>query len=605
MNETTNGHITHGPASLIGLVDGSVAATTSTFTVVLDPRATVQLDDLVTMRSVLPDGTEVEHYGIITEVLGQVDGAQYASDSLRIAGRETIAMPGEPFRLVNVRILRSRPELWVPPNSLCEVHHARGADREFALFLDQMDEQRLPVGVDQSGQPVYVDFAFLNGEKGGHVSISGISGVATKTSFACSVLYHLLETPAGQRLLGPHSSETRAVVFNLKGEDLLHLDRPNNRWAQHPEAAAWWEAMGVDKPGAFTDVTFFVPPMAGGGTDGIVPDVSSRVAEEVTVYGWTPLEFIRRGLLSYCFSDGDTGSTQIAFVMERVRLLLAQHWAPVIGLPGAVVLKGEPLSKSTNFRRLAQLARSAVQPGEGTLIQDFSDLVDFVSRTLDPTTGDAGWTGNSSSQTLLAFLRRLQGQVLRMGHLITTGVEAVSLRSRVNVVDIHQLDDDAQRFVVGALLAEIFDSKQGSGREPLRLIVLDELNKYAPRSGRSPIKDVLTDIGARGRSLGVILIGAQQSGLDVDANLIRNSSIHVMGRLDAGEADGYRRLSAELRDRAARFLPGTMVLDQPTIPAPIPFKFPFPPFATNVAEGRQRVDANAPELSRILGRPRR
>ena len=67
------------PQSLIGLVDGSVAATTSTFTAVLEPHATVQLDDLVTMRSALPDGTEVEHYGIVTEVSGQVDGASRAS----------------------------------------------------------------------------------------------------------------------------------------------------------------------------------------------------------------------------------------------------------------------------------------------------------------------------------------------------------------------------------------------------------------------------------------------------------------------------------------------------------------------------------------------
>ena len=42
----------------------------------------------------------------------------------------------------------------------------------------------------------------------------------------------------------------------------------------------------------------------------------------------------------------------------------------------------------------------------------------------------------------------------------------------------------------------------------LRFIVLDELNKYAPRQGTSPIKEVLVDIAARGRSLGVILIGA-------------------------------------------------------------------------------------------------
>ena len=152
------------------------------------------------------------------------------------------------------------------------------------------------------------------------------------------------------------------------------------------------------------------------------------------------------------------------------------------------------------------------------------------------------------------------------------------------MVDIHGLHDAAQRFVVGALTSPIFEEKQGSGREPLRFIVLDELNKYAPRTGRSPIKEVLVDIAARGRSLGVLLIGAQQSAGDVDANIIRNAAVKVVGRLDAGESAEYRFLSPELRERAARFLPGTMVLDQPLIPAPLPLRFPFPAFATCVAE---------------------
>lgn len=591
-------------AAIVGLVDGSVEATTNAFTVILDPGATMQLDDLVTMTSTLPSGSEVTHYGIVTEIIGKVDGADLPSDSLRIAGREIIGMPGEPFRCATVRLLRAIPELWVPPNSLAEVHHATGEARDMALFLDQMGDQRLAVGVDQSGQPVYVDFTFLNGEKGGHISISGISGVATKTSFACTLLYQLLETEAGATLLGPHSAQTRAAVFNLKGEDLLHLDTSNNRWNPTSDSARWWAAMGVLSPGVFTDVAFFVPPMPGGDTDGIVPDVSSRPSDKVITYGWTPLDFIRRGLLRFCFGDEDASGTQISYVMERVRLLLAQHWAPVVGLPGAVVLKNEPLSRSTNLNRLAALGRGQEHPGGGELIENFNDLVDFVSNKLDPVTGDPNWTGAMTPQTLLAFLRRFQGQVLRMGHLVTTGVHPVSLEKRVNVIDIHQLDDDAQRFVVGAILSEIFESKQGSGREPLRFVVLDELNKYAPRSGRSPIKDLLVDIGARGRSLGIILIGAQQSALDVDANLVRNSAIHVMGRLDAGEVEGYKRLTLGLRDRASRMLPGSMILDQPTIPAPIPFKFPFPSFATNVSEGRREADPNAPALAKIFGSPR-
>jgi DNA helicase HerA-like ATPase len=83
----------------------------------------------------------------------------------------------------------------------------------------------------------------------------------------------------------------------------------------------------------------------------------------------------------------------------------------------------------------------------------------------------------------------------------------------------------------------------------------------------------------------VLLIGAQQSPGDVDGNVIRNAALKVVGRLDAGEAADYKFLSTELRERAARFLPGRMVLDQPLIPAPIPLRFPFPAFATCVAEG--------------------
>ena len=181
--------------------------------------------------------------------------------------------------------------------------------------------------------------------------------------------------------------------------------------------------------------------------------------------------------------------------------------------------------------------------------------------------------------------------VTRLGHLVSTGVQPVKLQKSITVVDIHALHDAAQRFVVGALLSRIFEEKQGKGREPLRFIVLDELNKYAPQKGTSPIKEVLIDIAARGRSLGVLLIGAQQSAVDVDGNITRNAALKIVGRLDAGEASEYRFLTPELRERAARFLPGTMVVDQPLIPAPLPLRFPLPAFATCVAEGEAPPEA--------------
>ena len=53
--------------------------------------------------------------------------------------------------------------------------------------------------------------------------------------------------------------------------------------------------------------------------------------------------------------------------------------------------------------------------------------------------------------------------------------------------------------------------------------MIDELNKYAPRDSSSPIKEVLLDIAERGRSLGVVLIGAQQTASEVERRIVSNS----------------------------------------------------------------------------------
>lgn len=580
--ETTNGE-SAVPSSGLGLVDGSVPASTRRFFVVLAEDAVVQLDELVVTTQTLPDGRGLRHYGIVVEGLGEIEGAELPSDTHRIAEART--MPGITSRRVEVQILRTVPELWLPPDPGAPVVRVGEAERREALFLDQM-EHPLPVGLDQAEDPIYADFAFLNGEKGGHASISGISGVATKTSYALFLLYVLFETPEGRALLGPAAPATRALVFNVKGEDLLHIDRPNARYGAQPDAARRWQALGVAEPGAFQRVRLYAPRSPRCHRGAVATDIVSREASDVLAYGWTPETFIRQGLLGFCFTAPEDARTQISFVEQRVRVQLARWAYPLEGERGAVVLADPPDGCSYNFDRIIEERRDPKPAGAGTPIRDFSDLVDFLTSRLAPDDphSDPAWTGSVQANTLMAFLRRLYALSPRLGHLVTVGVHPVELEEPVTVVDIHDLHDDAQRFVVGALLSRVFEEKQGLGREPLRFVVLDELNKYAPRQGTSPIKELLVDIAARGRSLGVLLIGAQQSADDVDGNIIRNAALKVVGRLDAGEASEYKFLTSELRERAARFLPGTMVLDQPLIPAPLPLRFPFPAFATCVAE---------------------
>jgi hypothetical protein len=141
--------------------------------------------------------------------------------------------------------------------------------------------------------------------------------------------------------------------------------------------------------------------------------------------------------------------------------------------------------------------------------------------------------------------------------------------------------------VVGVTLKSEFEAKEKSGTgKPLLFVVLDELNKYAPREGSSPIKEVLLDIAERGRSLGVILIGAQQTASEVERRIVTNSAIRVVGRLDPAEASRpeYGFLPPAMRQRALLARPGTMFVNQPDIPVPLCVEFPFPAWATRKSE---------------------
>ena len=100
------------------------------------------------------------------------------------------------------------------------------------------------------------------------------------------------------------------------------------------------------------------------------------------------------------------------------------------------------------------------------------------------------------------------------------------------------------------------------------------------------MKDMLIDIAQRGRSLGVLLLGAQQTASRVAQEVLENAAIRVTGRLDSAEAERaeYGWMLPSTRARARLLKPGTMVISQPAIPVPLVVNFPFPPWATRKEE---------------------
>jgi DNA helicase HerA-like ATPase len=568
---------------LVGQVLGAQDATPLGFWVAVHRDAYLQLDDVVLVRTSLPNGTVIHLYGVVDLVRARYEGTQFDSDVFLVTAG---LLPAETSMAAHVAVTRVEPEIFVPPRPGEEVYLAV-EERDIALFFDGM-RRRLPLGAGRDDLPVYGNLDFLDGTRGAHVNISGISGVATKTTYATFLLYNLFHSGA----LGAAAANSRALIFNVKGEDLLSLDRENARLDD--EARTLYARLGL-RAGPFKSVRIRAPVRRGAAA--ALPDTTRQ--EGVTAFFWTLREFARERYLRFLFADADAESDLLASVIYRIETQLARAADqeggpddPWIAIGGRRIGSFEALVET--LRTLCEARGESDDAGEG----EDGEVPRLAVRRHD-------WVGSAAAGTLSAFVRRLEAAREPVGHLIRgDGVERapehrIDLgRDQVTVIDLHNLRERAQRFVVGVVLKRMFEDKESRGaREPLVFVVLDELNKYAPRDGWSPIKEILLDIAERGRSLGIILIGAQQTASEVERRVVSNCAFRVVGRLDAAEAarEEYGFLPAATRQRAAILKPGTMIVQQPEIPMPLLIRFPFPAWATCPAEVGGRAEAEETE----------
>src|SRR5207244_3112753 len=241
---------------------------------------------------------------------------------------------------------RVEPELWVPPRPGDRVVRVRGADRDQALHFDAM-EQRLIAGQSRDRQPIYIDLSFLDGRRGAHVNISGVSGVATKTTYAGFLLYSLFHSG----VLGGETANTKAIIFNVKGEDLLFLDKPNVGLTDADRAR--YQQLGLPAE-PFSSVGIWAPVRRN--VENPVPDTGSR-QEGVRAYFWTVRDVVRQGLLRFMFAEAGDERSQIADLVTRVEAALAREAEDVPDSPATVTLPNEHGEREhvKSFEQLCQL----------------------------------------------------------------------------------------------------------------------------------------------------------------------------------------------------------------------------------------------------------
>jgi hypothetical protein len=450
-------------STVVGKVLGTEGASPFEWFVAIEPDAYLQVGDVVQVTTQVPGLNEpLRISGVVNNVKSLYEGAKFEGDVFLVTEG---MLPVQVARSAHIRTTRVQPELWVPPQPGDTVVRAGGAAREEALYFDSMD-RHLAAGLTRDGQPFYIDYDFLCGSQGGHMNISGVSGVATKTTYACFALYSMF---AG-RVLGREAPNTKAIIFNVKGEDLLFLDKPNAKLK--PEDREKYQRLGLPT-GPFPSVGIFAPVRknlnAGAAP---VPESTSR-QQGVTPYFWTIRDIVVDRLLHFMFAEATDAQSQVSDLALRVEAMLARE------------CREHPTDAS---------ALLADDGNMQTKLVTYTDLRNYIEQRLD---ADASWTGGAAQGTVSAFVRRLNSAEMHLGHMIranTQGTPAshrISWEKQVTVIDISKLHDRAKRFVVGVILTTLFRDKEDSGEAvPIIYIVLDELNKSAPRDGWSPIKDV-------------------------------------------------------------------------------------------------------------------
>ncbi|MFL6126129.1 hypothetical protein [Actinophytocola sp.] len=124
--------------------------------------------------------------------------------------------------------------------------------------------------------------------------------------------------------------------------------------------------------------------------------------------------------------------------------------------------------------RLRQTAVTAGQDGaatvEGALCRTYADLVDVICSRVTEDETRLDWAGPAiGAGTVNAFVRRLRASQRALGGFVRGDLPHTPSRKlstehhQVTVVDLHNLMERAQRFVVGVVLAAETDRKEAAG----------------------------------------------------------------------------------------------------------------------------------------------
>jgi len=510
-------------------------------------------------------------YGVVT------DG--YAYSDLMTPLDDVIGADGDPaaveahptqrteIRLYAAAVLRQEPAEPLQPVPIGDVFLATDVDVIAALRMDAYTEgeraTKLPIGVYHAAglrAPVFLDADFLLGPEAAHLNISGVSGLATKTSAVEFLLASIFQTfPA-------HKGSVAAVCFNVKGPDLCFLDQPGELSAEDLELYA---RLGLEAE-CFQSVRYFAPYKA----DGV--NLNTLRTNRALSGNTEPLVWGLREVLDFAevlLNRDDIDAKADAFIDFLADRVVGKEYV-------------DPTLRQEPFR-----------------VQTFADLNDFFRAIFDY--AEALGRGEVWRTHHLATIRKVRN---RLSNISTRSKGLVTDDGVVNdlpwgeftdrgvlCIDVAGLDPLAQDLVFARVVSKLREhlERRDLGVDHV-IVFVDELNKYAPADGPDTyVRRMLLDLSERGRYLGLALFSAQQFRSQVHRRVVGNAGTSIFGRMDMDElaTPGYSTVTPATKSKLATMPKGELMVRHPHFTQPIFVRFPRPAVMT----GRDGIERFPPE----------
>ena len=500
-------------------------------------------------------------YGVVEEISHMTDSpsalAGYISsdfgDVEASAYTERIGM-----NYVKCKVVGNDNNIFIPVQEGRKVFLATEEQIMDALGLNDV-KNPLPAGYmemydgeNKQTLPVHFNSHFLIGPEGAHLNISGISGLASKTSYAMFLM------KATQDVMSKRENESVAfIMMNVKGTDLLKIDQMNERQNELDEIRPVYEKLGLEmKP--FQQVKYFYP-----------------YSKDYTAYTYEKEEVIKNRMnagnafqYKYLFENDED--------KECLDLLFANVDDPNDTIESIINFI---ISNGGNFKGVESW-------------DDFKTAL--YQQTQSDTASKAG--KEISVMSWRKFYRLFNKSFQKSRQMFTEKLGKGSVRLRdeigkiqkndVMVIDVAKMDEESQGFVFGDVMRAVYNLKLGSSERkeediPDRIVIfIDELNKYAsndvPKS--SPILRQLLDITERGRSLGIVLFGAEQFVSDIHKRVKGNCATQAFGRTNAIEItkEDFRFVPSVYKTMLTRQKQGEYIIQNPVFRSMLNIRFPKP-----------------------------